>query len=113
MSDASEFDNGIPGPPQRPDTKEFWQLSEIVLAHDAKSSEGEEAFLSIINDFIPIEVAEYMGLSRTLMMLEFGVIPELFLALVGPQVHALTSSGWLDGFAAGAAYQKKYGKEEA
>lgn len=96
--DVSEYDDGIPGPPNRPDRAEFWQLSEIVLNHDAQAQD-DGGLVRVIERFIPEEVATYVAWQRCLRA---DVPPLMFF------ITTLAAS-WLDGFAAGAAYQKKYG----
>lgn len=110
----SDFDNGIPGPPERPDCKEFWQLSEIVLGLDAsvESVVNDDQFTSVVErilgDRIPMEVVEYTASARTVLSL-YEINP-LVLVLAGVEtIHALLMATWSDAFVAGMEYERKYG----
>jgi hypothetical protein len=105
----------IPGPDDRPDQKEFWQLSELVLKHDAAANDEDEAgLLRIIEEFIPENVAGYVATQRTMFMLSGNPL-FLIMRMVNPDqfigIHTLAAASWIDGFCAGAAYQKKYGEK--
>lgn len=98
----------FPGPEHRPDVKEFWQLSEIVLRNDAIATEGEaEGFHRVVQEFVPMEVATYMGEQRVAIFLNgmgFPMPPEPVLGMM--------VAIWMDGFCAGAKYAKEYPKTD-
>lgn len=98
----------MPGPDNRPDVPEFWHLSEIVLQHDGRFEDGGNpaALEEVVNEFCPVEVVAYMGVQRSARALQ-GHGPVLTL----PEVHALMAATWIDAFAAGASYERRYGKE--
>lgn len=112
----SDFDGGIPGPPDRPDCPEFWQLSEIVLGLDASCEQvqNDEEFTSVLTKMlagrIPVEVIEYTSMQRTAMTLG-AINPVALMLLGGPEeLHLLLMTTWCDAFTAGMEYQRKYGE---
>lgn len=114
MSDLNDL---FPGPPDRPDTPEFWQLSEIVLGFDSmvENCESDEQFVGIVtrqNNGFPTEVVDYMAFNRTFPALQ--CFHPLALMSMGPEnIHAFMMAAWSDAFCAGMEYQRKYGKEES
>lgn len=111
MSDG--LNDLFPGPQERPDVPEFWQLSEIVLKHDARAEE-EGGLERTIEEFIPEEVASYICVARTAAMLMSDPMMVLF-RMMRPdlylRIHLTAAAAWNDGFCAGAAYQREYGKK--
>lgn len=83
--------------PNRPDTPEFWHLSEIVLANDANSG----GLRNVVGQFIEMRVLEYMAMQRAAMACEKIGLPD--------EVIPALAAAIIDGFCAGAAYERKYG----
>lgn len=114
MSDINDL---FPGPPQRPDCKEFWQLSEIVLGLDAVADESlrtegiGSACEKSLDGRLPVEVVDYMAITRSAPTASF--FHPLALAVMGPRnILAFLAATWADGFVAGLEYQRKYGGGE-
>lgn len=106
----SDFDNGIPGPPNRPDVPEFWHLSEIVLGMDA-DAEDEAGLLKIITEIIPEEVLTYMAEQRTLFAFDRDPLLSMVRGPLRFHFFILMVAAYHDAFCAGAIYQKKYGEK--
>jgi len=112
MSDEG-LNDLFPGPPDRPDTPEFWRLSEIVLKHDSDAL-VDGGLEKVIEQFVPEDVAGYMAVHRSAAMLEMSPLFVL-IRMANPghflTIHLTTAAAWNDGFCAGAAYERKYGEK--
>jgi hypothetical protein len=100
--------SAIPGPPDRPDVPEFWQLSEIVLRHDAVAKESDVQGLQkvIAESGVPESVVLYVAKNRAALALkQSGIV------ITGSNL-SLGMAMWIDAFLAGMEYQKKYGQAE-
>lgn len=98
----SEFDQGIPGPPGRPDHPDFWKLCDVVLKHDASTEDDTpESLDAVIAEFVDPEVLAYMAFQRTLRMcMSSGADLPIM------QLLPMLGGSWVDGFVAGAAFQQ-------
>lgn len=100
--------------PGRPETEEFWWLSEILLESDGRCDEGEEGeFLKIIEEIIPIDTITYVAKQRALRVIlrDAPPLPEaLLIALVDPETLAALSAMFIDGFNVGHRYGTKHPK---
>ena len=95
MSD--EFADPLNDPrfPDRPNTADFWRLSEAVLRNDGDATEGGRSAEQIYSDEIAdLRSVLYMAKARAAMM---GL----------PAISGATL--WLDAFAAGVRFQQAGG----
>lgn len=94
--------------PERPDRPEFWRLAYIVSHHDARldgitdPDAKDQEWQRIMGQYLPTDVASYVSVQRG--MRAAGVATRGELAARFNEV-ARAAAVWLDGFAAGAAYQ--------
>jgi hypothetical protein len=83
--------------PDRPDTPEFWHLSEIVLANDANS----DGVAQVVNQIIEVRVLQYVAMNRAGKACQALGLPDA--------LEPMLAAAIMDGFAAGAMYERKYG----
>jgi len=96
----------------RPDHPAFWQLSEILLGSDAAVQDDPSQLVKILEKFMPVNVVAYVAAQRALTMASrVGVPNEREGSVIVPivRIFGMMSGSWVDGFALGAAWQKKYG----
>lgn len=86
--------------PHRPQSQDFWRLSEAVLQVDGQADEGDETFEQIVSKLIDIEALTYMATSR------------MSLGLLRTNSKLDLSSAWLDGFVVGLLFQQKGGHRD-
>jgi hypothetical protein len=80
--------------PERPQSEDFWKLSEILLKHDGAAGEGE-GVESVIHRYLDDEDALiYMATHRAMRITS------------DPETRALLAAIFIDGFMAGAAFTK-------
>lgn len=85
--------------PNRPNTREFWKLSEVVLQLDGAAEAGE-SFDSLVQKVVDVDSLLYMAQQRVRGAIGPGS---------GVDYEALVmkmTSIYLDGFMAGAGYAK-------
>lgn len=92
--------------PDRPQTPDFWRLSEIGLAHDAAATEGGHSIGSIIGDVIDERSLIYYAEHR------LGNAFEMKLDALGPAGKALIMSVYIDAFLKGASFEKAGGHRD-
>lgn len=103
--------SAIPGPADRPDVPEFWNLSEILLQMDGRIEEGNYSLESVIDEVIPAEVAVYASHQRALgLLVKKSELPPFLVAVMAdPELMAMLGAMWIDGFIMGATYQQRHG----
>lgn len=106
------------GFPNRPDVPEFWNLSEVIIAHDAQA-ETQADMVAGVNAVIPVEVLEYVAEERSKVAMHdlLHVPPEAIAAKVfvltsADELHNVVCVAWADAFMCGAEYQAKHGKKD-
>lgn len=103
--------NPDPNFPDRPQDPEFLVLSEVICAADEEldvcetDEEREAAFLRVLSEIIPAEVLSYMATQRALRAV-------LGTAALGLPIELVVTSGWIDGFVAGARYAERKHSDE-
>lgn len=95
--------------PDRPDSPDFWSLSECVLWMDGRASEGK-GFRATLQEFIDTDVAEYFAKSRAGMALlsDPTSLPSHLNEF--EKLRITVAAAWIDGFMAGAKFQQDHGK---
>lgn len=93
------------GIPERPDTPDFWVLSDIILKFDGDTSEGGKSFEEVINEIYPdLNVEEdsvaYMALQRTFRVLGIRTAQDIRRRV---NEIAILSTLWMEGFTVGVA----------
>lgn len=91
--------------PNRPDTKEFWRLSELVLKYDGRmddATDKEVVFRSSVNEFIELETLSYVAMQRA--MRAVGATTKAQVAANMPAI-ATCASMYIDGFVHGCAFK--------
>ena len=101
MSD--EFVDPLNDPrfPDRPNTPDFWRLSEVSLAHDAASE--DQSIGDIIADLVDEPSLMYLASQR--MGNAFNITP----AAVGPELWVIFMGLYLDAFCKGVSFEKAGG----
>jgi hypothetical protein len=91
----------MPGPsyPGRPDHPDFWLIVQAVLDTDA-AADSRQAFNDIIGRYADPDSVAYMASQRALRLMRAGQ-PAGVMAR-----QAQLGAGWIDGFLAGAAFQR-------
>lgn len=94
----------FPGRPQHPD---MTALSEILLAHDAKSYEmgAEGAFAEFLGGFVDPESAVYVASQRAMRSLA-GLSPRAS----QHELMAALAASWLDAFMVGYRFHEQDGQ---
>jgi hypothetical protein len=110
-SSKNPFGQSIAGRPDHPDVN---LLSDVVLSIDAetdgrRSQEGADALGRVLNETADSQSVTYVAMQRTMRIL--GISSPAEMLLRGPQAAAMASL-WMDAFAAGARFQKRYGDRE-
>lgn len=93
------------GMPERPDTPDFWVLSDIILKFDGDTSEGGKSFDEVIAEVYPglnlvDDTVAYMAMQRAFRALGVRTVQD-----VRQRVNevALLSALWMEGFTVAAA----------
>lgn len=95
--------------PARPDTAEFWRLSEIVLRLDgameaaATGAEKDQVWEARVTEHVELEALTYMAMQRAIRAL--GLRTRVDVALRSLDVAKL-SGMYIDGFIAGCEFTK-------
>lgn len=88
--------------PDRPQTPDFWRLSEVALDHDARAVETEDVG-QILAEMVDEPSLMYMAEHR--LGNAFGITP----VGVGPGLFAVLMGIYYDAFAKGVDFQKRGG----
>lgn len=100
----NDFFGDVPGRPDHPD---FWKLSEVVLGNDGRMEDPDpNALIKLVEEIIDMSVMTYMAQQRAMRPLQ-----NMGVQVIEPDTFALMVSIWMDGFMAGAKYQKSHPKE--
>lgn len=98
---------------ERPDHPAFWQLSEIAIGNDTAVKDDPAKLTEILEAIMPKEVVTYVAAQRGRLICEKSGVPNDHdvANVIVPTVFlfAFSTGSWIDGFAMGAAWQKKYG----
>lgn len=89
--------------PDRPQSQDYWRMVEVINRLDGEATEGGRGSGEVTAEYADPEAVMYMALQRAMRMENAtrGAIPaELVAAL------------WIDGFVAGAAFQKAGGHRD-
>jgi hypothetical protein len=100
----SDFTDPLNDPrfPDRPNTPDFWQLSEIMTQIDGEMAEGTTSMGDFIAQFGDEPTITYMVQQKALNAAEvFGLVPD-------PQVLSILSAMMLNGFAVGYRFHERY-----
>lgn len=89
--------------PDRPQSPDYWRISEVVMQQDGRATEGGEEMPQVIADIVDERAVTYMAIDRARMvqqgsgMRENPVLTQMFAAL------------WVDAFTAGIRFEKAGG----
>lgn len=89
--------------PKRPDTPDFWRISEILLQHDGQATEGGLTLNDIIHDTVDHPTLSYVALQRAGLLIRATGLPDT------AEMRTALASSWLDAFLAGAQFEKRGG----
>lgn len=89
--------------PDRPDTLDFWRLSESVLKQDGKASETNESFHTVLAELVDVESIVYMSEQRATFLIHHTGIP------YSEVLKGLLMTVYLDAFTTGVNFQKAGG----
>lgn len=89
--------------PNRPDHPDFWLLAEIVQDFDSAADDGTQ-FDRLVKPIVDVESLTYVAEQRVLRM-QMAINP---LIAQSPAAQSAKIGGaWIDGFVAGALFQKR------
>lgn len=86
--------------PQRPQSQDFWRLSEIVLWMDGKTEDEGFNFEAFLKEAADPEALLYMAEQRGFR--------SVLAAVEGGKLNASPTAAWLDGFLVGYRFFQKY-----
>ena len=92
--------------PDRPDTLDFWRLSESVLKQDGKASETTESFHTVLSELVDVESDVYMAEQRSTFLIRHKGLP------YSEILKGLLMSVYLDAFTTGVNFQKAGGTRQ-
>lgn len=98
--------------PHRPDTADFWRLSEVVNEADIRMDEAvglpakQEVFEQVLGGMVDRQSVSYIALQRAMRAL--GVVTSEDLAANMEQVNRLTAL-FIDGFMVGHNFRERGG----
>lgn len=95
--------------PERPDTKEFWALSAMILQYDGRMEETSDeerdaAFEAMVREHVGLEEVAYMAMQRA--MRATGVVNRMELAATFQEVMKLSAT-WMEAFVLGCEWEKR------
>lgn len=92
--------------PNRPDTLDFWRMSESVLKQDGKASESGDSFHTILAELVDVESVIYMAEQRAMFLINHKGLP------YSEILKGLLMSVYLDAFTTGVNFQKAGGTRQ-
>lgn len=100
----TEFTDPLRDPryPDRPQTPDFWRLSEVSLEQDARAVESNDVG-EILAELVDEPSLLYLAQNR--IQIAFGLSADV----VGPDLFAILMGIYYDAFAKGAAFQQRGG----
>lgn len=89
--------------PNRPDSPDFWRLSDVVLKLDGRATEGNEPFEQLAGPLIDIEALEYMAEQRTAAFTQAVGVPPT------PELQSLLVTVFVTSVLTGIEFEKAGG----
>lgn len=90
--------------PNRPQTPDFWRLSETALMLDGKTVEGQQHTFDTTSEFVDVVSLDYMCEVRTAIMLQ-----ELGMGGLPDSIKVLFQAAMMGGVVHGIAFEKAGG----
>lgn len=89
--------------PDRPQSPDFWRITEVVNQQDGRSTEGQQEMDQVIGDIVDGEAVAYMAVQRARMVQRESGLSE------NKVLTQMMAAIWVDAFTVGVRFERAGG----